>query len=97
MKLAFNRPTDYAANVVTLHRREHDYRDNHHDDRCSGQNPLVFMERTASDSSGTSCVATRFCDENRRTFAKKKSFQTHMNWRTATAASAGRDIGSTIL
>src|SRR2546426_1808291 len=46
MKLAFNRPTDHAANVVTLHRREHDDRDNHHDDRCSGQNPLVLMERT---------------------------------------------------
>ena len=32
-----------------------------------------------------------------RIWAKKKSFHTHMNWKTMTAAMAGRVIGRTIL
>src|SRR5439155_9763958 len=35
--------------------------------------------------------------DGQRRMEKKKSFQTHMNWRTATAARAGSAMGKTIL
>src|SRR5207245_1579022 len=35
--------------------------------------------------------------DGQRRIEKKKSFQTHMNWRTATAPKAGNAMGKTIL
>src|SRR2546428_10571441 len=35
--------------------------------------------------------------DGQRRIEKKKSFQTHMNWRTATAPNAGNAMGRTIL
>src|SRR2546425_10045234 len=35
--------------------------------------------------------------DGQRRIEKKKSFQTHMNWRTATAPKAGNAMGRTIL
>ena len=40
-------------------------------------------------------MSTRFsCDPPRNTYATSRSFQTHMNWKIANAASAGTDSGT---